>query len=121
MSATLTAKKRPRGRPSQPGNPGAPGRPAGSRNQATLALDLMAEVEGRIVLRKLLDAAKGGDLRAIEASSASGRSEKDGPYRSTSRRYRRSRIFPPASAASRRPWPVARSRRRKRPRGRGPA
>lgn len=50
----------------QPGNPGGPGRRAGSRNKATLALDKMAEDDAKDIARKLLDAAKGGDMRAVE-------------------------------------------------------
>lgn len=50
----------------QPGNPGGPGRKEGSRNAATLILDAMADGEAETVLRKVLDAAKGGDPKACE-------------------------------------------------------
>jgi len=46
------------------GNPA--GRPAGSRNTATLILDAMADGEAEKVLRRVLAAAKGGDLKAAE-------------------------------------------------------
>jgi hypothetical protein len=55
-----------RGKPFKPGNPGGPGRRAGSRNKATLALDKMAEDDAKDIARKLLDAAKAGDMRAAE-------------------------------------------------------
>jgi Family of unknown function (DUF5681) len=50
----------------QPGNPGGPGRPAGSRNKATVVLDQLADAGGREILEKLIDAAKGGDMRAAD-------------------------------------------------------
>jgi hypothetical protein len=50
----------------EPGGPGGPGRPAGSRNKATLALDEMADDDSKAVIEKVLDAAKGGDMRAAE-------------------------------------------------------
>ena len=50
----------------QPGNPGGPGRPAGSRNKATVVLDQLADAGGREILEKLMDAAKGGDMRAAD-------------------------------------------------------
>jgi len=50
----------------QPGNPGGPGRPAGSRNKATLALDKLADDAGKEILEKMVEVAKGGDLRAAE-------------------------------------------------------
>jgi hypothetical protein len=50
----------------KPGNPGGPGRPAGSRNAATLALDAIGNEAAEEVLGKLVEAAKGGDLRAAE-------------------------------------------------------
>ena len=52
-----------RGRPFPPGNPG---RPQGSRNRASVLLDRIADDEAGEVLRVVLDAAKGGDLRAAE-------------------------------------------------------
>ena len=55
-----------RGRPFEPGNPGGPGRPAGSRNKATLALDKIADDAGEDILNKMVETAKGGDLRAAD-------------------------------------------------------
>jgi hypothetical protein len=48
------------------GHPGGPGRPAGSRNKATLALDQIADDAGKDILNALVEAAKGGDLRAAD-------------------------------------------------------
>ena len=65
----MDASKKPpetRGRPFEPGNPGGPGRPVGSRNKATLALDQIADDAGKAILEKMVEAAKGGDLRAAE-------------------------------------------------------
>ena len=59
-------KTHPPGRPFEPGNPGGPGRPQGSRNRATLALDALATGEADEVLRKTVELAKSGDLRAAE-------------------------------------------------------
>ena len=50
----------------QPGNPGGPGRPAGSRNKATVVLDQLADDAGKEILEKMIDAAKGGDMRAAD-------------------------------------------------------
>jgi hypothetical protein len=50
----------------EPGGPGGPGRPQGSRNKATLALDQIAEDAGQGILDKLVEGAKGGDMRAAE-------------------------------------------------------
>jgi hypothetical protein len=50
----------------QPGHPGGPGRPAGSRNKATLALDQIADDAGKAILEMMVEAAKGGDMRAAE-------------------------------------------------------
>lgn len=55
-----------RGKPFEPGNPGGPGRPTGSRNRATLLLDKLAEEDGKDILAKTIEAAKGGDLRAAD-------------------------------------------------------
>ena len=63
--ATKNARKTP-GRPFEPGNPGGPGRPEGSRNKATIALDKIASDAGKDILKKMVEAAKGGDLRAAE-------------------------------------------------------
>ena len=50
----------------QPGNPGGPGRPQGSRNAATFALDRIADEAGKDILKKMVEAAKSGDMRAAE-------------------------------------------------------
>src|SRR5690349_3136420 len=50
----------------KPGNPGGPGRPAGSRNAATLLLDKLADEAAGDLLEKMIEAAKGGDMRAAE-------------------------------------------------------
>ncbi len=50
----------------QPGNPGGPGRREGSRNKATALLDKMAEDDANDIGRKVIDAAKAGDMRAAE-------------------------------------------------------
>jgi hypothetical protein len=48
----------------QAGNPGGPGRPVGSRNAATIALDKMADNAGKAILKKMVEAAKSGDMTA---------------------------------------------------------
>ena len=65
MDATKNDEKT-RGVPFKPGNPGGPGRPAGSRNKATLALDVLAGGEAETILQKQIDMAKEGDQRAAE-------------------------------------------------------
>lgn len=62
------SKKAPksRGRPFPPGHNGGPGRPAGSRNAATILLDALADGEAAEVLQRVVEAAKGGDMRAAE-------------------------------------------------------
>ena len=55
-----------RGRPFEPGNAGGPGRPEGSRNKATIILDALADGEAEAVLRKVIEAAMSGDLKAAE-------------------------------------------------------
>jgi hypothetical protein len=50
----------------EPGGPGGPGRPQGSRNKATIALDKIAEDAGHDILKTMVGAAKGGDMRAAE-------------------------------------------------------
>jgi hypothetical protein len=65
----MSASKNPeqtRGRPFEPGNPGGPGRPAGSRNKATLALDRIADDAGEDILKAMVEAAKGGDIRSAD-------------------------------------------------------
>ncbi|MBL8668995.1 MAG: hypothetical protein JNM48_16190 [Rhodospirillales bacterium] len=57
-------KKGPR--PFQPGNRHGRGRPAGSRNRATLLLDQLAAGEGENILKKVLEKAQEGDLKAAE-------------------------------------------------------
>ena len=41
-------------------------RPEGSRNKATIALDKIASDAGKDILKKMVEAAKSGDLRAAE-------------------------------------------------------
>jgi hypothetical protein len=48
----------------RPGGAGGPGRREGSRNLASIALDQIAEGEGEAVLRKIIAAAKAGDVQA---------------------------------------------------------
>lgn len=56
-----------RGRPFKPGESGNPaGRPAGSRNRALAALDAIGAAGAEAVLRKTVEAAQGGDVRAAE-------------------------------------------------------
>lgn len=55
-----------RGRPFKRGHSGGPGRPQGSRNRATLMLDAIADGEAEDVLKKTIERAKEGDLRAAE-------------------------------------------------------
>ncbi|HMF19639.1 MAG TPA: DUF5681 domain-containing protein, partial [Gemmataceae bacterium] len=50
----------------KPGNPGGPGRPQGSRNKASLLLDELADGEASFILTQVMEAAKGGDMRAAE-------------------------------------------------------
>jgi hypothetical protein len=50
----------------EPGGPGGPGRREGSRNKATLVLDQIADGAGEEILRTMVEAAKGGDMRAAE-------------------------------------------------------
>jgi hypothetical protein len=51
-------------RPGQSGNP--TGRPPGSRHAALVALDAIGTEGGEDVLRSVVEAAKGGDMRAAE-------------------------------------------------------
>jgi hypothetical protein len=55
-----------RGRPFQNGNTAGRGRPEGSRNKATLLLDRLADDEAEAIQRQVIEAAKGGDLKAAE-------------------------------------------------------
>lgn len=66
MSNASKDGRKKRGRPFEPGWKGGPGRPAGSRNAATLLLDQMADGAANDVLKKMIEAAKGGDMRAAE-------------------------------------------------------
>ncbi len=56
---------RKRGRPFKSGNQFGKGRSAGSRNNATLALEQILEGEGEAVARKLIQGAKKGDPTCI--------------------------------------------------------
>lgn len=58
-----TAPRAPGGRFAS-GNPGGPGRPKGSRHRAQAALDAIGEAGAEEVLRSVVRAAAGGDLRA---------------------------------------------------------
>ena len=55
-----------RGRPFEKGNTAGRGRPEGSRNKATLLLDKLADAEAEAIQRQVIEAAKGGDLKAAE-------------------------------------------------------
>jgi hypothetical protein len=46
--------------------PGGRGRPVGSRNKAPLAFDKIADDAGEDILKKMVEQAKGGDLRAAD-------------------------------------------------------
>lgn len=64
--ASNNAGQTRRGRPFEPGNRAGRGRKAGSRNKASLLLDQIADKEAEDILRKVIDAAKGGDTRSAE-------------------------------------------------------
>ncbi len=49
-----------------PGNAGGPGRPKGTRHAALAALDAIGTEAAEEVLRTVVEAARGGDLRAAE-------------------------------------------------------
>ena len=49
-----------------PGNPGGPGRPKGARHAALAALDAIGTEAAEEVLRRVVEDAKAGDLRAAE-------------------------------------------------------
>jgi hypothetical protein len=53
-------------RPFEPGQSGNPaGRPKGSRNKATLAVEVLLDGEAETITRKAIELAKNGDLTAI--------------------------------------------------------
>jgi Family of unknown function (DUF5681) len=55
-----------RGKPFEPGKSGNPaGKPKGSRNAATLALELLLDGEAEALTRKAVDLALGGDITAL--------------------------------------------------------
>jgi hypothetical protein len=65
-AAENTAQKQQIGRPFEPGQSGNPaGRPKGSRNKATLAVEILLDGEGEAITRKAIELAKNGDLAAI--------------------------------------------------------
>jgi hypothetical protein len=67
MTDAIKTAGKPRGKPFQKGNRANPsGRPTGSRNKATLLLDQLAEGGACGILRKIIVAAKKGNLRAAE-------------------------------------------------------
>ena len=64
--AENTAQKQQIGRPFEPGQSGNPaGRPKGSRNKATLAVEILLDGEAEAITRKAIELAKQGDLVAI--------------------------------------------------------
>src|SRR5215210_1966890 len=66
MGAETTARKQ-RGRAWPKGTSGNPaGRPKGSRHQALVALDAIGAEGAAAVLRRVVDAAAGGDMRAAD-------------------------------------------------------
>ena len=65
-TAENTAQKQQIGRPFEPGLSGNPaGRPKGSRNKATLAVEILLDGEAEAITRKAIELAKQGDLVAI--------------------------------------------------------
>jgi hypothetical protein len=53
------------GRPFQAGNKHGKGRPAGSRNKATIALEVLLDGEGDAIMHKVIELAKAGSETAI--------------------------------------------------------
>ena len=65
-AAENTIQKQRIGRPFEPGQSGNPaGRPKGSRNKATLAVEVLLDGEAEAITRKAIELAKNGDLAAI--------------------------------------------------------
>jgi hypothetical protein len=62
---TAAGQRTPGGR-FAPGNLGGPGRPKGARHAALVALDAIGAEAAEEVLRRVVEDAKGGDLRAAE-------------------------------------------------------
>ena len=60
-----TGRRGPGGR-FGPGNPGGPGRPKGARHAALAALDAIGTEAAEEVLRRVVEDAQAGDLRAAE-------------------------------------------------------
>ncbi len=63
---TAAPGRRARGGRFAPGNPGGPGRPKGARHAALAALDAIGTEAAEEVLRRVVEDAKAGDLRAAE-------------------------------------------------------
>ena len=67
QGSAANADRKQRGRPFQPGQSGNPaGKRKGTRHAALLALDAIGEAAAADVLRRVVEDAKGGDLRAAE-------------------------------------------------------
>lgn len=62
-----TTNQRPRGRPFQKGVSGNPaGKPRGARNRASVMLEAIADADLQIIVRKIVEKAKAGDLVAAK-------------------------------------------------------
>jgi hypothetical protein len=64
MTETTGEEQGPRWEPGQSGNPA--GRPKGSRHAALLALDAIGAEAGTEIMTAVVNAAKGGDMRAAD-------------------------------------------------------
>ena len=70
MGTRKTAKvasnnaKKTRGKPFEPGNKTGRGRPEGSRNKATIMLEMLMADDGKAVVKKIIEVAKDGDMTA---------------------------------------------------------
>jgi hypothetical protein len=64
MTETTGEEQGPRWEPGQSGNPA--GRPKGSRHAALLALDAIGAEAGTEIMAAVVNAAKGGDMRAAD-------------------------------------------------------